>query len=862
MKRFPKRDFHGNSISIIERGIWKSYPWAETLNLKDNALHKLHKDSFEGLLSLQHLDLSCNKIHVIERCAFEPLPFLQFLNLGCNLLKKLSYGTFQAWHGMQLLQKLILSHNPLSAIEDTSFFQLPSLKYLDISRTDVPLMAIENILVMALRLQTLVLPSNTACCLCQFKKNIESLFKTTKLQCESKCFTNSSLCVKYLLPKLLKGQVKSVELKLFPFIKLLHAHSRNGEETSGPSTNPSSWSSFGPIRINLTDEIQLRKLYFVTNLLEAYLREKMYPIQNKREKMVQAKHPTLRKKWNTFGLERGGKCGMAPGKCSQAPASSSGEAAAPTRGLALASAPRADACTGRFCPRKKSVTVGKVSSRERSMGGKHSERTDPQSFQGKWESVESSLEKFAKGRTRASALAMRRLSSRLKKPGWHRVDIPSTAKPLAVSLEDRRKSGGLTYPISASKSVNKRLKYKGQKENHGIGRAFHKDHIPVFRSNKKHFLHKAKSRITNKFPEAKHSQGLKNKLAQNRWLFENPVFTGTRSLINNPSKKDISLSPKRRMPAKASKGTTPAKASEVPPTRNTTSENTPASSKKKEEFTLLGDSLPAVQLTNETRWEHQGNPESLPEPNSNSSFNFSASTDSFEIELNQRLQPLIPNDEMRSLISHVVRTLQKDCREPRVQLACAKLISKTGHLMKLLSDGQKMNQSPAHQNPDPGKQENYLNDSTSLQMALGQLQTDELKKDIPEFGYNNKLLLAISVTVVVMIIIAVVCLIEICSHRPTTSKGDIKYSYSLRSFLTSLHKKSSRRSPEEEGNFYRKGKPLWLRDMYRPLDATRKKNMAQKLHDQDSSDEDEIFNKERRNEAIEKREEKRKNEED
>uniref|UniRef100_A0A8C4LPJ5 Uncharacterized protein n=1 Tax=Equus asinus asinus TaxID=83772 RepID=A0A8C4LPJ5_EQUAS len=38
-------------------------------------------------------------------------------------------------------------------------------------------------------------------------------------------------------------------------------------------------------------------------------------------------------------------------------------------------------------------------------------------------------------------------------------------------------------------------------------------------------------------------------------------------------------------------------------------------------------------------------------------------------------------------------------------------------------------------------------------------------------------------------------------------------------------------------------RPLWLRDMYRPLNATRKKNMAQKLHDKDSSDEEEIFNK-------------------
>uniref|UniRef100_A0A8D1S2T2 Uncharacterized protein n=1 Tax=Sus scrofa TaxID=9823 RepID=A0A8D1S2T2_PIG len=38
-------------------------------------------------------------------------------------------------------------------------------------------------------------------------------------------------------------------------------------------------------------------------------------------------------------------------------------------------------------------------------------------------------------------------------------------------------------------------------------------------------------------------------------------------------------------------------------------------------------------------------------------------------------------------------------------------------------------------------------------------------------------------------------------------------------------------------------RPLWLRDTYRPLSATRKKNMAEKLHDKESSDEEEIFHK-------------------
>uniref|UniRef100_A0A8D0VNF8 Uncharacterized protein n=1 Tax=Sus scrofa TaxID=9823 RepID=A0A8D0VNF8_PIG len=42
------------------------------------------------------------------------------------------------------------------------------------------------------------------------------------------------------------------------------------------------------------------------------------------------------------------------------------------------------------------------------------------------------------------------------------------------------------------------------------------------------------------------------------------------------------------------------------------------------------------------------------------------------------------------------------------------------------------------------------------------------------------------------------------------------------------------------GFFWRR-RPLWLQDMYRPLNATRKKNMAQKLHDKESSDEEEVL---------------------
>ncbi|XP_003810913.3 putative protein LRRC37A5P [Pan paniscus] len=64
--------------------------------------------------------------------------------------------------------------------------------------------------------------------------------------------------------------------------------------------------------------------------------------------------------------------------------------------------------------------------------------------------------------------------------------------------------------------------------------------------------------------------------------------------------------------------------------------------------------------------------------------------DQFEIQLNQQLRSLIPNNDVRRLVSHVIRTLKTDCTETHLQLACAKLISRTGLLTKLLSEQQEL----------------------------------------------------------------------------------------------------------------------------------------------------------------------------
>ncbi|XP_053450461.1 leucine-rich repeat-containing protein 37A-like [Nycticebus coucang] len=216
--------------------------------------------------------------------------------------------------------------------------------------------------------------------------------------------------------------------------------------------------------------------------------------------------------------------------------------------------------------------------------------------------------------------------------------------------------------------------------------------------------------------------------------------------------------------------------------------------------------------------------------------------DQFEMQLNQQLRSLIPNNDVRRLISHVIRTLKMDCSETHVQLACAKLISRTGLLMKLLSEQQEVKVCKAEWDTDQWKTENYINESTEAQAEQKEQESSELTKGVPGYGYSNKLILAISVTVIVMILIIIFCLIEIYSHRRAARTDVESGTTPRRGFFDFLHRRCSSQSESQEGFFWLR-RPLWLRDIYRPLNATRKKNMAQKLHDKESSDEEEIYKK-------------------
>ncbi|XP_078298385.1 uncharacterized protein LOC144615341 isoform X5 [Panthera onca] len=889
---FTILNFQGNSISHIDENVWKGYRWAEKLILRDNYLTELHKDTFEDLLSLQYLDLSCNKIQSIERRTFESLPFLKFINLRCNLLTELSFGTFQAWHGMPFLHKLIISRNPLSTVEDSYLFKLPALKYLDMGSTQVSLTTVESILMMTVELETLILPSRMACCLCQFKNTIEVVCKTVKLHCDSACLTNGTRCdqevylrkaegsfmkvltarkksasteltiepekassdidrvslsafmneqldfndesdvisaLNYILPYFSEGNLEDVESTLLPFIKLLFSNVQEGDKPVGHSMNDTGDPSLKPGSNNSTYKNKLRKLYFLENLVDAEIQEKIDDVK-KKEKMAMLIHSSLLgpkfkrqifpKKLETAQpqeksldeVESVGKKFLRVNKVIKGPKGIRKRHLKELRRQNIQRKQSAQPSVENMAKerRLRTPSPGELPVAHRpskSVGS--SFNTEPSFIDEHKAAVSSLMKQYFLDRPSATPAPKER---RLRRPSpgelpvahrpsklvgssfntepsfvdEHKAAVSSflkqyslgrpSATPAPKSPPDvKKESKDLTYTIFVLEDANARVRNM---------KAFRPASLP----RKTHRFHKSRSRVVHRTPKAKLNRKSRKEssLSNRQLLAKRPPSSAVRSLINSPSREDFS-SPGELSPQKnpfpelfAPSGTY---------RENTTVENTTAQNVSEEnistgnttvpeqtlpEFTdrknlstanstvTADNSMPTIKQTNDTQREYHNAGTGLPPKATGFTVSkLSSPGDLFEIQLNQQLQSLIPSNDVRRLISHVIRTLKMDCSETQVQLACAKLISRTGLLMKLLSEQQEVKVSKAEWDTDQWKNENYINESTEVQSEQRGQESRELTKEVPGYGYNNKLILAISVTVVVMILIIVFCLIEV-----------------------------------------------------------------------------------------------------
>ncbi|XP_078229223.1 leucine-rich repeat-containing protein 37A3 isoform X4 [Callithrix jacchus] len=712
---FTILNLQGNYISYIDGKVWKAYHWTEKLILSENYLTELRKDSFEGLLSLQ------------------------YLNLGCNLLTELSFGTFQAWHGMQFLHNLILSRNPLTTVEDPYLFKLPALKYLDMGKTQVPLTAVKNILMMTLELEKLILPSHMACCLCQFKNSIEVACKTVKLHCNSACLTNTIHCLEkasignpegafmkvlqsrkkhtsteltiepetpsdsnginlsgfgseqldindesdvisalnYILPYFSAGNLDDGEAMLLPFIKLLFSGSQDGDRPLGILKNNIKSPSLQPASNNSTYKNKLRKLYFLENVLDAKIQEKIDEVKREEKTAMLVQSRLLGPKFKRPIL--GTKLETAqPQENSLAKIQS----------------------VGKSLERANSVLMGPGSIQRR-----HFKEVGKQSIR-REQSAQAFVENTAKGKRPGSAAPRE-----VEQP--HLVQRPKKLVGNTI----------YTKPL------------------------FTQEHKTGVSSLLKPFSMGGPSASTS----AKAQFEIKNSLKA--------LFSAAESLINSPSEGASSSQENRFRKLFAPSIETAMPEGTI--SEDTTYNNPPEADSTGTAFNLE----PTVKQTPEIKWEYNDlGTDLFPKPKNNYPL-LSSPGDQFEMQLNQQLRSLIPDNNVRGLISHVIRTLKMDCSETQVQLACAKLISRTGLLMKLLSERQEVKASKAEWDTDQWKTENYINENTEAQSEQKEQRSSEHTKVVPKYGFNNILILAVSVTVIITIIIIIFCLIQIYRHR-------------------------------------------------------------------------------------------------
>ncbi|XP_011905747.1 PREDICTED: leucine-rich repeat-containing protein 37A3-like, partial [Cercocebus atys] len=535
---------------------------------------------------------------------------------------------------MQFLYKLILNRNPLTTVEDPYLFKLPALKYLDMGKTQVPLTTLKNILAMTVELEKLILPSHMACCLCQFKNSIEAVGKTVKLHCNSACLTNTIRCSEEL----------SVGNPTGAFMKVLQARKKHTSteltiEPEVPSDRSRiNFSGFGSEQLDTNDENEVISAlsyilpYFSAGNLDA--ESILLPFTKLLFANVQDRdRPLSILKNNTAFVES-----AAQEKRLGSPVSRELEQPHTEQG------------------------------REKLVG--NTVYTKPSFTQERKAAVSSVLKPFSMGE-------------------------PSASTPAKALPEVRDRSKDLTHAVFILENAKARVKTMEAAKP----------------SRKNYRFHKTGSRVAHRTPKAKMIRKLRKEGYLDRLMLANrPLLSAAKSLINSQgafsSLGDLSLqqnpflevfAPSERFIENTNVKDTAARNAleenifmeNTTMPEGTISENTTYNPPPEADSSGTAFSLGPAGKQTETKWEYNNVGTDLsPEPKS---FNYpllSSPGDQFEIQLTEQLRSLIPSEDVRRFISHVIRTLKMDCSETRVQLTCAKLISRTGLLMKLLSEQQ------------------------------------------------------------------------------------------------------------------------------------------------------------------------------
>uniref|UniRef100_A0A2K6A6X7 LRRC37A/B like protein 1 C-terminal domain-containing protein n=1 Tax=Mandrillus leucophaeus TaxID=9568 RepID=A0A2K6A6X7_MANLE len=605
----------------------------------------------------------------------------------------------------------------------------------------------------------------------------------------------------YILPYFSAGNLDA-ESMLLPFMKRLFSNVQDGDRALGILKNNIKSPSLQPASNSSTYENKLRKLYLLENVLDAEIQEKIDEVKREEKTAMLMQTSLLGNKFKRQLFEKKLET-VQPQENSLAKIQSVGNNL--QRVNRVLTGPRS-------IQKRHFKEVGKQSTRREEgaqafveSAAQEKRLGSPVSRELEQPHIEQGREKLVGNTVYTKPSFTQELNaavSSVLKP--FSMGEPSASTPAKALPEVRDRSKDLTHAVFILENAKARVtNMKAAK--------------PIVHSRKNYHFHKTRSRVAHTTPKVKKIRKLRKESYLDRLMLANrPLFSAAKSLINSLSQGTFSslgdwspqenpfpklFDPSERVIENTNvKNTTARNAFEAiifmeNPTmpEDTISENTTYNPPPEADSAGTAFNLgPTVKRTNQTQWEYNNVGTDL--------FNYLlllSAGDQFENQLTEQLRSLIPSEDVRRFISHVIRTLKMDCSETRVQLTCAKLISRTGLLMKLLSEQQEVKASKAEWDTDQWKTENYINESTEAQSEQKEQKLSEPTKEFPGYGYNNKLILALFVSEILTTLIIIFCLIQVST---TINSGFQNAVLSLRiiSILTELSSPwRGRRQPKE-----------------------------------------------------------------
>uniref|UniRef100_A0A672V6L2 LRRC37A/B like protein 1 C-terminal domain-containing protein n=2 Tax=Strigops habroptila TaxID=2489341 RepID=A0A672V6L2_STRHB len=587
---------------------------------------------------------------------------------------------------MQFLQTLILSRNPLSIIEDTWFFKLPSVTHLDLSATRVTRQTLLMLLLRTSRLETLKLSNDTACCLCQHKHSTETPCRTLSFNCASVCSTSAPRCAplaetpghltgpvalrKGSSSSVLKVQPKEPLLREQRTITLAVVLSLTSPDASAPSPQQLSRQEGNTAKElmlmlqNLqhrgwSSSIDTRRFYFLAEGLVAQLKNKLHKAMS----TLTVKSPsTARPLQRDEGQE--------------VPAGEGGRGTGWEQREPLLDLTRAESTLLEAARRLNISDILPVSSHQRAPTAPAAQPPAQYPAEGPH------LARSGESQDDSAAVEQTNVADRMEDE---------------EGAEDQEEAPAPTQGSAETNEEQEQQDIDGT-----VG-----------------------SEDAEEDPTAAEGAAEERMSTIQRFFF---------TLLSNNSPPAASSAPEDTAAAERSSGG--------------------------------GHPLTAPAGTT-THGQHQDQEPPVPTAPGSSSAPGGAATRgaTFDALLSRHLHLLVPDRALRRFMAHVARALRGDCGLPQLQPACAKMVSRMGLLLKLLSERQR--------DPEPSdlleqcvREEDAGTSPPRAQVQAREMGSELAETEMAKHASGHRLLLALSLSFLILcVIVLVLCCFKVCARK-------------------------------------------------------------------------------------------------